>query len=45
MAAHRKEGRPWQPDIKMVQESSRTSQVAAGQTGSERKRRERTGHS
>lgn len=26
------EGRLWQPDIKMVQESSRTSQVAPGQT-------------
>lgn len=26
------EGNPWQPDIKMVQESSRTSQVARGQT-------------
>lgn len=26
------EGNPWQPDIKMVQESSRTSQVAPGQT-------------
>lgn len=26
------EGRPRQPDIKMVQESSGTSQVAAGQT-------------
>ena len=26
------EGKPWQPDIKMVQESSRTSQVAGGQT-------------
>lgn len=26
------EGKPWQPDIKMVQESSRTSQVARGQT-------------
>lgn len=29
--AYRKE-KPWQPDIKMVQESSRTSQVAGGQT-------------
>lgn len=26
------EGNPWQPDIKMVQESSRTSQVAPGKT-------------
>lgn len=33
------EGNPWQPDIKMVQESSRTSQVAGGQ----REERERRG--
>lgn len=34
------EGNPWQLDIKMVQESSRTSQVAGGQT----KERERGGN-
>ena len=31
------EGNPWQPDIKMVQESSRTSQVAPRQTQEEEK--------
>lgn len=32
------EGNPWQPDIKMVQESSRTSQVARGQTKEKERR-------